>query len=146
MLRDALSPEDVFAEVAVRACLGFVDSKVEVEELRPWVFGIARNVLREELRSMGRDGKPNRPQRLHSSIANRLSDRLTRLSIAVARDELAQRAMKEIELLPEQDRRLILYHGIEELSLVETAKLIGLGYETARKRWQRLRVKLQQLV
>ncbi|MBK8096026.1 MAG: hypothetical protein IPK26_02910 [Planctomycetes bacterium] len=68
---------------------------------------------------------------------------MTAISQRAARDEVHREAMARLQQLPEDERRLLACIGIEGMSHAETATLLGIAEDACRKRWQRLRERLQ---
>ena len=58
------------------------------------------------------------------------------------RSQIAQ-LLHKIESLDEEERRLVLYHGLEGMAFPAVAELLGTTEEAAKKRWQRVRARLQ---
>ncbi|MEO6708974.1 MAG: sigma factor-like helix-turn-helix DNA-binding protein, partial [Planctomycetota bacterium] len=89
-----------------------------------WLIAIAKNVLLETMRhaSASRSSGPLPDQ---SSILGKVPDSVTTLTRAVARKEDVQRMLAIIETLEEDDRSLVLGHGLEGLTLPEIAARLG---------------------
>jgi RNA polymerase sigma-70 factor (ECF subfamily) len=142
-LRDTFDLDDLLQETALRCCLAADRLPANQDERHAFAFGVARNVLRERFRASVRGGPRAEPASLRSSVAGRLIDPATSPTRRVARSEQAAAAMAELDQLADADRRLVLYHGVEEVPLTEVAAILGRDYETVRKRWQRLRARLR---
>jgi RNA polymerase sigma-70 factor, ECF subfamily len=141
-LRIHLDPEDVVQEVCCRAFERFSTFDPERAVFRAWLFGIANNVLREALQSLRRRRGQERTALFDQSTLDALPDDATSVSRRVSRDENLRRFAIEIEGLPEDERRLLIYRGLEGLKHAEVAKLLGISLEAAEKRWQRIVKKL----
>ena len=60
----------------------------------------------------------------------------------LGRSERAQRLVELVEELPEQDRLLVLYRGLEGLSHAEVGARLQLNPPAAEPRWRRVRERL----
>ncbi len=145
-LRRDLDPDDVFQEVSVRACTQHHSMAETPGSFRAWLMGIARNVIREHFRDLGRQTARCVRRHLDTVAWAQIRDEATSVTRRVRRDDSVQQMLQVIEALPEQERRLLLYHGFEGLTLLETAALLGLQLEACKKRWQRLSAKLQRVL
>ena len=141
-LRRFLEPEDILQEVCCRAYDSFGDYDSTRGEFRNWIFGIAHNVLRENLRRVGRHRESTVGPEKWPSYAS-LPDDATSISRRIVRDEGLRRFVDRLENLKEDERRLLLYRGLEGMSHGETAELLELSLDATEKRWQRLLAKLR---
>ncbi|MEZ5988044.1 MAG: sigma-70 family RNA polymerase sigma factor [Planctomycetota bacterium] len=142
-LRARLDPEDLIQEVWYRAVAGFGDFDPARGSFRSWVFGIAGNVLRMELRSLGRRQRSGPPRSLDSLSAGEQAADWTSASRKLARSEEFERVLAAAEALDEDSRRLLLFRGLEGLSHREVGERLGIGEAAAQQRWQRLRARLR---
>lgn len=142
-LRTRLEPDDLVQEIAVRACRQAADYDPARGTFRQWLFGFANRVWLEVLRELGRDPMGARLRQGGDSQLPGLADSVTAISQRAARDELHRAALARLHELPDDDRRLLAAVGIEGMSHAEAATLFGIGEDTCRKRWQRLRERLQ---
>ncbi len=146
-LRRRVDPEDILQEVCFRAFTRFDKFDPKIANFRAWLFGIAHNVLREALRSLKARGESvfgnaaavsGRAPGLDGFPAE-----ATNISTRIAREENLVAFLERLDLLEEDDRRLLLYRGLEGKRHQEVAELMGIGSDAAEKRWQRLRKRLQ---
>ncbi|MBI3820435.1 MAG: RNA polymerase sigma factor [Planctomycetes bacterium] len=137
-LRSRLDPEDLLQEIGFRAWRGFSGFDPSIATFRSWVFGIAHRVLQEALRSVSRGAAVSNP----SELLRDFPASATTVSRRVARDEAIRSFLARIEQLNEEDRRLVLWRGIEGLSHAQVAELLAVTADAAAKRWQRLREEL----
>lgn len=148
-LRSRLDPEDLAQEVCCRAFARFDVFDPERGSFRAWLFGIANVVLKDLGRKLARLPDSGRPLSMQgdgsreSAGLDALPVEITSISTRAARDELLERFMQHVDELPEDERSLLLYRGIEGLDWDDTAALLGVGVEAARKRWQRLLTRLR---
>lgn len=133
--------EDVTAEVfaaAVASIEGFRgDARVET-----WLIGIARRKLVDGARRRGR-----RPEVLEAELpgAESLDFQLDgeRPEEAFERREQAARARALILQLPELQREALWLHCVDQLSLAETARVLGRGENAVKALIHRARVTLR---
>jgi RNA polymerase sigma-70 factor (ECF subfamily) len=133
-LRAHTEPEDVIQEVWCRAFERFDSFDPSHGSFRAWVFGIARNVMLEELRAAAKSSE--RPD------LDEIAAEATSISERVARNESVQRLLCLSEHLPGRERQLLMYRGLEGLSYAEVGERLGLSSEAARSLWRRLRDRL----
>lgn len=138
-LRAQIDPEDVLQEAACRAYERFDTYDVERGDFRGWLFGFARNVLYQAMERL-RSTDVAQPTRLNS-----LPDTATSITSRIARDEGLAAFIAMIEKLPDEDRRLLSYRGLEGLSHERVAELMGLTPDAVMQRWSRLRARLREL-
>ena len=137
-LRATIDPEDVLQEVACRAYERFDAYDKERGDFRSWLFGFAHNVLYQALERQRSVGS------LQPSRAVDLPDTATSITSRIARDEEIASFVELIHGMPEDDRRLLLYRGLEGLSHERVAKLMGLSPDAVMQRWSRLRGRLRE--
>lgn len=130
--------DDIVQETWVRALENF-SRYSDRFSFRPWVIGIAQNVLLEALRR-----RTDRERGDDGSNLSRCPDSVTSISRAAARDDGFARLLTLIFELPAEDRQLVLLHALEERPLASVAEQLELSEEAARKRWQRLRARLRE--
>lgn len=121
---------DLLAETMTVAWKRRADLPAEAEAARMWLFGVARNVLRNAHRTGVRQ--------------QHLADRLrTETRQAIAADPSEALAMRDLisRLDDDLSEVLTLVHW-EGLSLVEIAGIVGIPASTARGRYQRAREQL----
>lgn len=132
---------DLAQEALVRA-MKHLDAAREAPNLRPWVFRIAINALRDHLRR-------RRPENWTAGELDRTEARtgLTPLGNALRR-ELDDELRHQILHLPERQREVLLLHGVQGLDHGEIAESLGIsldavktalyhGRESLRRRLQR---------
>lgn len=110
---------------------------------RPWIYGIARNVLRRWYRSnsrrqraLDRWGRSARPvTEFESEAAGRLSIESTRQQLRSALEQLSRR-----------DREVLLLRGLAGLTYEEISEALGIPIGTVRSRLHRSRQQLRSLL
>jgi RNA polymerase sigma-70 factor (ECF subfamily) len=137
-LRARLDPEDVLQEVACRAWSSFASWDERQGPFRAWLFGIARNVLREGLRRLAAEPAARGDALLTTRRLAALPDTATAVTTAVARDEGLRLFLGRVDALPDEERRLVMFRGLEGLSHGEVASLLSITPGAVAKRWQRL--------
>lgn len=140
--RRHVAPEDVAQEVWLRATRIYSTSfDPRRSSPRAWMFAVAKNVLLEVQRAaarlrpeQGADGRTTRCLSLAEVPAS-----ITSLTTRLARDDAVHQFLERVGALADEDRRLLVHCGMEELPLREAAERLGITSEAATKRWQRLR-------
>ena len=140
----AVSAEDVVQETWMRA-LAALDQRGDLDEpraLKAWLFGIARNVLLEELRRP-RSGASRRAER-STSMASDVVDTVTSICTQLSRDELVRRFLAFAAGLEEVERQLLVHCGFEGAHPNEVALRFALEPSSTARRWHRLRERLRE--
>ena len=141
-LRTKVDPEDLLQEVASRAWRRFDDFDPSQGPFDAWALGIARKVLGEALARLAR-GHGSRSQ-WSTTDWSRVPDDATRATARVAREEQLQAFVAWSDTLERDDRRLLMYRGLEGWSHADVGRLLGVSEATASKRWDRLRERLRE--
>lgn len=142
-LRARLEPDDLVQEVGVRACSKFADFDPRLGNFRQWLFGFANRIWLEALREIGRDPLGGRRRHGGDTQLQGVAAAVTTISRAVANQDALRACRRRLDELDEDDRRLLACIGLEGLSHAEAAVVLGIREDTCRKRWQRLRERLQ---
>ena len=145
-LRGRLEPEDLLQEVWIRTLELFPRFDQERGEFRPWVFGVAKNVLLEAVRRT-RSG-PTLPGA--GGDSDRLGppdvpDSVTSIATRMSRDETVAAFVDHVQGLDPMDQHVLVMFGLEGMRGDEVARRLGIQRDAAFKRWQRLRVRLKEL-
>ncbi|MEM7201522.1 MAG: sigma-70 family RNA polymerase sigma factor [Planctomycetota bacterium] len=144
-LREYCEVDDLLQEAWCRAyAIRHRFDAAEVE-FRPWLFRIAKNVLFEVKREARQCARAPHGQGRTSRlfVLEAVPDGVTSITRRLARDEALRRFRDRLDALPEEDRELVVLVGIEGASQADAAERLGMGYEALRKRWQRLRARLE---
>lgn len=136
----ASAADDVAAETFRIAFEQRVSFDLRAAGALPWLYGIAANLVRRELRSRARgyaalERFASRP----SPFADPLSDVASRLD---ARDNLDD-LRDALAALSDDERELLLLIAWDELSPTAGAQVLGIPAETARTRLHRARKKIR---
>jgi RNA polymerase sigma-70 factor (ECF subfamily) len=136
--RRTTSPEnaaDVLAETFLIAWRK-IDSLPPGDEARLWLFGVARNVLRQGAsRERALDGVVRR-------LAQELREAVS--TSAPVQDESSPRLRAAVKALPERHQEVILLTAWEGLSPREIAAVTGTPVNLVRVRLHRARTRLQR--
>ena len=140
-LRRSLSREDaldVVAETFATAWRRRADMPADPQEVRPWLFGIARRCLANTVRSGNRAGR----------LSERLADAFAELTVpdpSARHDEHpgSHRVHEALDLLSAADRELVTLIAWEGLTPAQAATVLGLSAGTARVRLHRARTRLR---
>lgn len=141
-LRHLIDPEDVMQEVWYRAFSRFHTYDPERSSFRAWIFRIAELVVVEAFRGLRGRPLPGRGDLGGTPPPDELATDATSVSRRVATDERLRDVIKRLEVLDGEERTLLLYRGLEGLPHEELARRLDVSTETARKRWARLRERL----
>ena len=111
-------------------------------EVRPWLYGIAHNVLRRHLR----DGE--RAERAWARLRawERTPDARGDLDDLVERADAALRSatvQRALDRLRPEDREVLVLYAVEELSYAEIAAITGTPIGTVRSRLSRARTRMR---
>ncbi len=125
---------DLLGEVWVRAFAGRAGYDPAYSDARPWLFGIARNVLRAHWRSHPADPAP--PADPAEDPWDEVIDRLDSAG-------QAQALATAIRALPPAERDVLLLVAWEQLTPAQAARTLGVPPGTARSRLHRARAALR---
>lgn len=109
------------------------------QQLRPFVFAVARNVLRRQWRRRSRECEP-------LASASQAIDRWPAPDAAVESAEDNARLFKAIRSLDEPTRNVFLLRFIEQLSIAEVAESVAEPIGTVKSRLHRGRQRLQEIL
>jgi len=133
---------DLTAETFLAAIDAAPTYRVGRGEPRPWLFGIAGNVVYAEYRRAGRERRANNRIQGHRLLdaddVGRLQERID----AAARSRELYAALGE---LPKGEREIFELHALDDLSPREAAAVLGIHPVTARVRLHRARTALRHL-
>lgn len=143
--RAGVDPGDVVGEVWLRALDRLHTHDGENHAFRAWIFGIAKNVLLQAMRSR-RDGLVQ-AENGGSGATGRLAeeaDSVTSVRERLARDDSIRRFVEYARSLDPVRHELLRLCGLEGLPCTEAAVRLGINAEAATKSWQRLRAELRE--
>ena len=125
--------DDLLAEVWLRAFASAATYDASCEDARPWLYGIARNVLRAHWRSGPFAGQPA------DAVTDPWDEVIDRLDSTVQ----ARALIAAVRALPAQEREVLLLVAWEQLNPAEAAAVLGIPQGTARSRLHRARTSLR---
>jgi len=128
--------DDLLAEVWLRAFVARGGYDLAHGDARPWLYGIARNVLREHWRT----GAGDEPAPLGEPRTDPWDGINARLDSAGR----AKAIMSAVRALPAAERDVLLLVAWEQLTPGEAAKVLGVPPGTARSRLHRARATLRR--
>ena len=144
---DPAEAEDLLGEVFRIAFERRSAFERDRDSARPWLYGIAANLVAKHYRSEGRRLRAlARASALRISAARLLDDDPAERAVAVAdAGALWPRVVDAIGALPEAERQVLLLFAWEELSYEEIAQALGVPVGTVRSRLSRGRARLAEL-
>jgi RNA polymerase sigma factor (sigma-70 family) len=130
--------DDLLAEVWLRAFAARSGYDTGYDDARPWLYGIARNVLREHWRTSSGE----EPAAIGETRVDPWDGIIERLDSA----ERAKAVMSAVRALPPAEREILLLVAWEQLTPAEAAKVLGVPQGTARSRLHRARATVRQVL
>jgi len=130
--------DDLLAEVWLRAFAARGGYDTSTGDARPWLYGIARNVLHEHWRA-SRVGQAAARGETSTDPWDAVNDRLD----AAGPARVAAAAVRG---LPAAEREVLLLVAWEQLTPAEAAKILGIPPGTARSRLHRARATLRRVL
>lgn len=126
--------DDLLAEVWLRAFSSRTTFDTQRFSALPWLYGIARNVLRAHWRTDPGFGAPPPDPVIDQwdEVAERLDSQ-----------NLARSLIPALWALPESEREVLLLVAWEQLTPAEAADVLGIPQGTARSRLHRARLALR---
>lgn len=108
-----------------------------------WLFGIARNVLADQVRRRARERSA-----LHRAAGRRHlePDALARIEERIDAERELRVVYHALADLPERDRRLFELVAVDGLTITDAAAVLGVKPATARVRLHRSRARVDQLI
>jgi RNA polymerase sigma factor (sigma-70 family) len=128
--------DDLLAGVWLRAFAARGGYDTGYADARPWLYGIARNVLREHWRA-GSGTESAAIDEMRVDPWDGIDDRLDSASRAEA-------VMSAVRALPAVELEVLLLVAWEQLTPADAAKVLGIPQGTARSRLHRARVTLRR--
>ncbi len=133
---------DIAAEVFVSAFAARHRYRVEYASARPWLFGIAANLLRQHFRTRQRATRAH--QRLTTTSLGYVPDTTEESSRRVDASLAAPDLAKSLAVLRAVEREVLLAYAIGDLSYVEIAEALGIPVGTVRSRLARARQRIRR--
>jgi RNA polymerase sigma factor (sigma-70 family) len=148
--------DDLLGEVWVRAFGGRAGFDPAHSDARPWLYGIARNVLRAHWRGAGSGRPADRAGLLGAGVAGAAGrggavgvvdpwdDVIDRLDSAAA--ARTREMVGAVRALPPEEREVLLLVAWEQLTPAQAALVLGIPPGTARSRLHRARAALRPVL
>jgi RNA polymerase sigma-70 factor (ECF subfamily) len=142
---DAVRVEEIAQDVFVRAFYQLPHYDIG-RPFWPWLRGIARNALREELRKLERAARDRRAF-TEAALIKRAERMATESPASLDFRQKSLEALRTcIEKLAEKARRLLAWFYEDNLSSKEIAEKAGLGSSAVRNALVKIRTKLRRCV
>lgn len=144
-LRDFVEPGDVVQEIWWRAMDAFDRYDSKRSAFRPWMFQIATNVLLEWNRKRRRRIRvePSSLAQRAESLPPELARQATSVAHGLKRSDSVKALVALVSDMSEEDRAVFMQCGLEGKTTADAAPLVGASEAAVKKRWSRLREKLQ---
>ena len=139
-VRRDIDAEDLLQEVWVRASR--LERPQPVESPRSWLLAVAGYVFLEAVRGWRRRTSGTAGDK---ETALDVPDDVTSFTRRIARAELRQQFFAELDALADEERLLLVQHGLEGRPMAQVAQQLAVTTEAAHKRWQRLRDRLRTM-
>ena len=117
-----------------------IDAAPPGDEARLWLYGIARNVVRNSRRSA------RRSIRLRSKVAGLAPETVDGPEHQVVQSDQLRQALLALDRLSDRDQEVLRLRAMERLEIEEIAEVLGCSTEAARKRFERAAKRLQSKV
>ena len=141
-LRGRLEPEEIVQETWCRALRKLDDYDAARGSFRTWIFGLAKNVLLEALRTLQAPQVGSGSATARAFAIENHPDAATSVTRRLAREDGLQHFLQRVQALGDDEKNLVLHCGLEGLTAEEAGLRMNLAAETVKKRWQRLRAEL----
>ncbi|MFT5152041.1 MAG: RNA polymerase sigma factor (sigma-70 family) [Planctomycetota bacterium] len=143
VMRARLDPDEIVQEVWVRVLAKLGNETLDAVKFRAWIIGIARNVMFELSRKASGSGQKHGAEDRWESFLGGQLDEVTGVSVAVARRDMLNTFLAQVDEYGETERMLLVLHGLEGRSFAEVGEKLEMSRDAAAKRWQRLRARLE---
>ena len=142
--RSEIDAQDVVQEVWLRAWDSIERIDAETTPFRKWIFRVAKLVLLKLLRDGRRRRQVNLGSETKRAVFEQVMDPATAISARIERDDTLARFLESVAGLPEIDRKLVSYCGLEGLGYEVAAQRLDSTAGAVARRWQRLRKRLAE--
>ena len=130
--------EDATAEVFAVAWRRI--DEVDWETVRPWLYGIARGVMNNRLRSVGRRG------RLTKKIASMAPQTSEDPEVVVVRRAQDAEVVRVLRRLRQSDQEVLMLAAWEELTAPEISIALGISTSAAEQRLHRAKSRFAKML
>ena len=138
---DPSTAEELAGETFLRAFSARRRYDMSHENARPWLFGVARNVVREHLRRIQREDAANR-----RAVATELPEYFDPVVLDDTAREGVRSIARALPTLPRHEIDTLLLFVWDGLSYEECARVLGVPIGTVRSRLSRVRRRLQAVL
>jgi RNA polymerase sigma-70 factor (ECF subfamily) len=139
--------DDLLSEVFATAFCSRASFKSTFSDARPWLFGIATNVIRHHQRSHSRRLRLFQRAKRHAMLTRQddveAVDRISEQSDGEATFVAVERAISQLD---DRYRDVLLLAIGPELSYAEISEALGIPIGTVRSRMSRCRLQLRELL
>jgi RNA polymerase sigma-70 factor (ECF subfamily) len=132
--------DDVMAETFAVAFQRRKDYDLERADARPWLYGIATNLIRNHRRAEARRWRAMAREAAGTGHEPEAETAAERMTAQAARGDLA----RVLAALPSRQRDVLLLYAWAELEYVEIAQALGLPIGTVRSRLHRARQAMKE--
>ena len=133
--------EDLTSTVFLEAWRRRAEVQPQHDTLRPWLLGVAANVIRNSIRSQRRRDAAE-PRAAPSSAS---PDHADEVAARLDDESLIGRILVTLDMLPPLDRDVLSLYAWGELSYSQIAEVLGVPIGTVRSRLSRARDRLVEL-
>ena len=133
--------EDLTSTVFLEAWRRRAEVQPQHDTLRPWLLGVAANVIRNSARSQRRRDAAEPRVATPSATPDHADDVAARLDD----ESLMERIVVALDMLPPVDRDVLSLYAWGELSYSQIADVLGVQIGTVRSRLSRARDRLVEL-
>jgi RNA polymerase sigma factor (sigma-70 family) len=116
----------------------------DLDDPRPWLFGVARKVLGNARRSQQRKHSLDVP--LDSDGDGSSGGRIPRIGSATGEIAMRIDLQRAWNLLPQADQEILALTAWEDLTVTQAAEALGMRRSSAAMRLSRARVRLRELL
>lgn len=134
--------EDMASAVFEKAYKSIDDFKWQGVSLSAWIFRIARNLLTDHYRKIGRIGETVSL----TEIENFFEDEEKSVYSEYIQDEEESALYDAIREFKEEEQYLIFYKFFEDLTNIEIAKLVGISESNVGTKLYRIRKRLKEIL
>jgi len=149
VLKNVADAEDVAQEAVLSAFRHLADFRGE-SCFATWLLKITLNQARMRLRRQHRQSyrsiDDQKPGEERGSVPWELADSREIPSEALERKELREILVRALKSLSEIDRKVVVLRDVRELSIAETAEILGVREGAVKSRLLRARLRLRHLV
>lgn len=143
MVSDSSDAEDLLQQTFFRVYKKSL-GHCRIESFSSWIFTVAANLARDELRRRARIGR--KTFTLDDGYAETIADKKASTVEEVANTELRERIDWAVRCLDERYRTVFVLRDIEGMSYEEIATVLKIRIGTVKSRLNRARLKLRALL